>query len=146
LAKKELRPQQMTFAMVAVYALIWTGLTVAGRLNVDFAKEFPMRGVGMLYFALLPLLMGSLASAQERHFGMLHSQAMLPVPRAQQWAVKASVVLVLAVVLGVVLPWFVFAPPQIPRTSFWPLAAGIVLLTPWSLYISSCCGRGIMRC
>ena len=144
LAKKELRLQQMTFAMVAVYALIWTGLTVAGRLNPDFAREFPIRGVGMLYFALLPLLVGSLASAQERHFGMLQSQAMLPVPRAQQWAVKAGVVLILALVLGVVLPWFVFAPPQISRTSFWPLAASILLLTTWSLYISSWCGSGVM--
>jgi ABC-type transport system involved in multi-copper enzyme maturation permease subunit len=144
LAKKELRLQQMTFAMVAVYALIWTGLTVAGRLNPDFPREFPMRGVGMLYFALLPLLVGSLASAQERHFGMLQSQAMLPVPRTRQWAVKASVVLVLALVLGVILPWFVFAPPQIPRTSFWPLAASILLLTTWSLYISSWCGSGII--
>ena len=144
LAKKELRLQQMTFAMVAVYALIWTGLTVAGRLNLDFAREFPMRGVGMLYFALLPLLMGSLASAQERQFGMLQSQAMLPVPRAHQWAVKAGVVLVLALVLGVVLPWFVFAPPQLSRASFWPLVASIVLLTTWSLYISSWCGSGII--
>ena len=83
LAKKELRLQQMTFAMVAVYALIWTGLTVAARLNPEFAREFPVRGVGMLYFALLPLVMGSLASAQERQFGMLQSQAMLPLPRAQ---------------------------------------------------------------
>lgn len=144
LAKKELRLQQMTFAMVAVYALIWTGLTVAARLNLDFAREVPMRAVGMLYFALLPLLMGSLASAQERHFGMLQSQAMLPVPRTQQWAVKASVVLVLALVLGVALPWFVFAPPQVSHTSFWPLAASIVLLTTWSLYISSWCGSGII--
>jgi hypothetical protein len=88
--------------------------------------------------------MGSLASAQERQFGMLQSQAMLPVPRAQQWAVKATVVLVLALVLGVVLPWFVFAPPQISRTSFWALAASIVLLTTWSLYISSWCGSGII--
>jgi hypothetical protein len=144
LAKKELRLQEMTFAMVALYALIWIGLTVAGRLNVDLAREFPMRGVGILYFALLPLLMGSLASAQERHFGMLQSQAMLPVPRAQQWAVKAGVVFVLAFVLGVLLPWFVFAPPQLSRTSFWPLAASILLLTTWSLYVSSWCGSGII--
>jgi hypothetical protein len=144
LAKKEIRLQQMTFAMVALYALIWTGLTVAGQLNADFARDFPIRGVGMLYFALLPLLVGSLASAQERQFGMLQSQAMLPVSRAQQWAVKASVVLVLALVLGVVLPWFVFAPPQISRASFWPLAGTIVLLTTWSLYISSWCGGGII--
>src|SRR4029079_29103 len=90
------------------------------------------------------LLIGSLASGQERHLGMLQSQAMLPVPRTQQWAVKASVVLLLALVLGVVLPWFVFAPPQISRTAFWPLAASIVLLTTWSLYISSWCGSGII--
>jgi hypothetical protein len=144
LAKKELRLQQMTFAMVALYALIWSALTIAGRLNPEFEREFPIRGVGLLYFALLPLLMGSLASAQERQFGMLQSQAMLPVPRAQQWAVKAGVVLVLALVLGVILPWFVFAPPQLSRASFWPLVASIALLTTWSLYISSWCGSGII--
>jgi hypothetical protein len=144
LTKKELRLQQMTFAMVAFYALIWTAVTIAGRLNPEFGREFPIRGVGLLYFALLPLLMGSLASAQERQFGMLQSQAMLPVPRSQQWAVKASVVLVLALVLGVVLPWFVFAPPQVSRASFWPLAASIALLTTWSLYISSWCGSGVI--
>jgi hypothetical protein len=144
LAKKELRLQQMTFAMVAFYALVWTVLTIAGRLNPEFGREFPIRGFGLLYFALLPLLMGSLASAQERQFGMLQSQAMLPVPRAQQWAVKAGVVLVLALVLGVILPWFVFAPPQLSRASFWPLAATIALLTTWSLYISSWCRSGII--
>lgn len=144
LAKKELRLQQMTFAMVAFYALIWTSLTIAGRLNPEFGREFPIQGVGLLYFALLPLLMGSLASAQERQFGMLQSQAMLPVPRAQQWAVKAGVVLVLSLVLGVILPWFVFAPPQLSRESFWPLLASIALLTTWSLYISSWCRSGII--
>jgi len=144
LAKKELRLQQMTFAMVAFYALIWTSLTIAGRLNPAFGREFPIQGVGLLYFALLPLLIGSLASAQERQFGMLQSQAMLPVPRAQQWAVKAGVVLVLSLVLGVILPWFVFAPPQLSRASFWPLVASIALLTTWSLYISSWCRSGII--
>ena len=144
LAKKELRLQQMTFAMVAFYALIWTSLTIAGRLNPEFGRGFPIQGVGLLYFALLPLLMGSLASAQERQFGMLQSQAMLPVPRAQQWAVKAGVVLVLSTVLGVILPWLVFAPPQLLRPSFWPLLASIALLTTWSLYISSWCRSGII--
>ena len=33
-------------------------------------------------------VVGSLASAQERQFGTLDSQAMLPVSSAQQWAVK----------------------------------------------------------
>jgi hypothetical protein len=75
---------------------------------------------------------------------MLQSQAMLPVRRSHQWVVKAGVVVVLALVLGVVLPWFLFAPPQLSRESFWPLAATIVLLTTWSLYISSWCGSGVI--
>ncbi len=144
LTKKELRLQQMTFAMVALYALIWTALTIAGWLNPAFGREFPIRGAGLLYFALLPLLMGSLASAQERQFGMLQSQAVLPVTRGRQWAVKAGVVLVLAVVLGVILPWFVFAPSQLSPTYIGPLAGSIVILTTWSLYISSWCGSGMI--
>ena len=90
LAKKELRLQQMTFAMVAVYALIWTGLTVAGELNVDFAREFPMRGVGLLYFALLPLLMGSLASAQERQAPVQPLSQQTP---STQWLPRHSLLL-----------------------------------------------------
>src|SRR5258708_5499171 len=35
-------------------------------------------------------------------------------------------------------------PPQRSRTSLWPLAASVVLLTTWSLYISSWCGSGII--
>ncbi len=144
LVKKELRLQQMTFAMAALYVAIWAALTIAGRMNVEFAKEFPIRGVGLLYFALLPLLMGSIASAQERQCGMLESQSMLPIPFAQQWAVKAGVVLVLALTLGVLLPWIVFAPPQLSSHALWPLAATILLLTTWSLYISSWCDGGVI--
>jgi hypothetical protein len=144
LIKKELRLQQMTFAMAVLYAVIWTLLTIAGRLNVEFARDFPIESVGLLYFALLPLLMGSLASAQEHQFGTFESQAMLPISFAQQWAVKAGVVLALATVLGVLAPWFVFAPPQLSRQALWPLAVGIVLLTSWSLYLSSWTRSGII--
>jgi hypothetical protein len=134
----------MTFAMAALYAVIWTLLTIAGRLNVEFAREFPIEPVGVLYFALLPLLIGSLASAQEHQFGTFESQAMLPISFARQWAVKAGVVLVLATVLGVLLPWLVFAPPQLSREAVWPLGVGIVVLTAWSLYLSSWARSGIV--
>jgi hypothetical protein len=144
LVKKELRLQQLTFTLVALYAAIWTALMIVGRLNPDFRGDVPIRAVGMLYFALLPLVMGSIASAQERQLGMLESQAMLPVPFAQQWAVKAGVVLLLAVVLGVLLPWFVFAPPQLSPQVVWPTAGAILLLTTWSLYLSSCSGSAII--
>jgi hypothetical protein len=144
LLKKELRLQQMTFALVALCAGLSIALTIAARLNLTFGRDFPVRAVGVLYFALLPLLMGSLASAQERQFGMLESQSMLPIPFAQQWAVKVGVVLVLALTLGVLLPWMVFAPPQLASTAWQPLSVAILLLTIWSLYISSWCGSGVV--
>jgi hypothetical protein len=144
LAKKELRLQQMTFAMAALFAGIWAALTIAGRLNLEFARNFPIQGIGLLYFALLPLLIGSLASAQEHQFGTFESQAMLPISFARQWAVKAGVVLMLAIVLGVLLPWLVFAPPQLSRQWLRPLGIAIVLLTSWSLYLSSWTRSGII--
>ena len=143
LAKKELRLQQMTFAMAALFGLIWIAVTAAARVNPEFAADFPVRAVGLLYFALLPLLVGSLGSAQERQFGTLESQAMLPVSFTRQWLVKAGIVLALAVVLGVLVPWFVFAPRQAPYSMFWSLGATVTLLTAWSLYISSWCASGI---
>ena len=144
LVKKELRLQQMTFAMPLLFGGIWIALTIAGRLNPEFAHDFPIRGVALLYFALLPLLIGSLASAQERQFGTLDSQAMLPISHARQWAVKAGIVLGLALVLGVLLPWVFFAPAEAPKATLWLLAAGIVCLTSWSLYLSSWSPTGII--
>jgi len=144
LVKKELRLQQMTFAMPLVFGGTWLALTIAGRLNPEFGRDFPIRAVALLYFALLPLLIGSLGSAQERQFGMLESQVMLPVPYAQQWAVKAGVVLTLALVLGVLIPWFTFAPPQVSKDAFWPLTAGVLVLAAWSLYLSSWSPSGII--
>ena len=144
LVKKELRLQQMTFAMPLLFGGIWVALTIAGRLNPEFGHDFPIRGVALLYFALLPLLIGSLASAQERQFGTLDSQAMLPIPHAQQWAVKAGVVLSLALLLGVLLPWVFFVPAQAPKATLWLLSAGILFLTTWSLYLSSWSPTGII--
>jgi hypothetical protein len=133
----------MTFAMPVVFGLVWVALTLAGRLNPEFGRDFPIRGVALLYFALLPLLIGSLASAQERQFGTLESQAMLPVSYAQQWAVKAGVVLALALVLGALIPWSLMRS-QGPRELFVPLAATVLLLTAWSLYLSSWSPSGII--
>lgn len=144
LVKKELRLQQMTFALVVLYAGIAVALTIAARFYPEFGRGSPVRAVGVLYFALLPLLMGSLASAQERQLGMLEAQSMLPIPFARQWTVKAGVVLVLALTLGVLFPWMVFAPPQLSRDALWPLATAVLLLTTWSLYISSWCASGVI--
>ena len=62
--------------------------------------EFPLAGVGILYGALLAVLIGSLASAEERQNGTLEWQLLLPMAAWKQWAVKVGTVLVLTALLS----------------------------------------------
>ena len=56
------------------------------------------------------ILIGSLASAEERQLGTLEWQTLLPSPAWQQWAVKVGVTFGLALLLGVGLPALLHTP------------------------------------
>ena len=72
----------------------WT----AGRSMSRWASCIPLT---LLYGGSLAILIGSLASAEERQLGMLEWQTLLPSPAWQQWAVKVGVTFGLALLLGV---------------------------------------------
>ena len=57
-----------------------------------------------VYWLGLPVLIGSLATADERQFGTLAWQLQLPTPVWQQWAVKVGTVFGLAMLLAVGVP------------------------------------------
>lgn len=148
LARKELRLQQMTFVVVGLYILGWTAVSLLEYL----APELPALPVGpltMLYFGLLAILIGSLASAEERQFGTLEWQTLLPMPSWQQWAVKVAIALGLAILLGTGLPSALryinnsandFRDPL----QVWPaVTMTVVLLTTCSLYVSSLSTSGV---
>lgn len=142
LVRKELRLQQMTFVVVGLFVLASSALWILSRVNLEY-WEVPIEAVSGLYGALLLVLIGSVASAEERQLGTLPSQLLLPVAARTQWAVKAATTLALALVLGVGVPIlvsFLFSYsegiPWRPRRVKETLAVA-VLLTSCGLYVSS---------
>lgn len=134
LVKKEIHLQQMTFAVAGVSGLFWIaefGFTkmVPGYVGIPFYV------VSVLFGALMALLIGSLASAEERQIGTLEWQLLLPMAMWKQWAVKVGTTLGLAALLSFALP-IVLAAGHVGVNGY---ASAIVLLTVGSLYVSSLC-------
>jgi ABC-type transport system involved in multi-copper enzyme maturation permease subunit len=142
LVRKELRLQQMSFLVVGLFVFAAAVLWALSRINPEY-WEVPIEAISMLYGSLLLVLIGSVASAEERQLGTLPSQLLLPVAARTQWAVKAATTLTLALVLGVGVPLLVSSLfsyadglPWRPRRVKEPLAVA-VLLTSCGLYVSS---------
>jgi hypothetical protein len=146
LVAKELRLQQMVFVVAAIYVLLSLALLWVNR--GDPTAPLIARGaVAMLYSGVLAILVGSLASAEERRLGTLEWQILLPMAAWQQWAVKIAVTFGLVLLLGVGLPVIldVLSPlgedsirSVIPR-----LALALSALAAISLYLSSLSGSGV---
>ena len=97
---KELRLQQMTVIVGALYLPWWGAMAVLWRFAPEAVTSLA-GAVAILYGPLLALLSGSLASAEERQLGTMEWQMLLPLPMWKQWAVKTATVAGLALVLGV---------------------------------------------
>lgn len=148
LVKKELHLQQLPLVFgllyVAIYVLAFTWV----RGDFRFADAFT--ALTVLHAGLLAVLIGALASAEERQMGTIEWQMLLPMAAWRQWAVKAGTAIGLALVLGVALPLLLVSllPPEQPQ-NFGPLVRPsifgfITALTIGSLYVSSLCGSGMV--
>jgi hypothetical protein len=148
LAKKELHLQQMTFVIVALYIAMWVLLSLVKYVRPEL-REFPLLPITMLYLLILSLLIGSLASAEERHFGTMEWQVLLPMAAWKQWAVKAGMVLGLALVLAIGLPalvaWLNTAgeDARVLPQGWFRYSVIVVVLSASSLYLSSLCSSGV---
>ncbi len=144
LAKKELRLQQLTFVVSGIYLLEWAALWVL-RLMAPELESIPFSVATGFHSGAAALLAGSLASAEERHFGTLESQVLLPMATWKQWTVKAGttfgVVLLLAVWLPALLGRFSPSGDNL-RVNEW-FAGTMILLAAGSLYVSSLCASGL---
>ena len=144
LAKKELRLQQLTFVVSGIYLLAWGALALVRQIVSGF-EGIPIAALTVLHSGAIALLSGSLASAEERQFGTLESQVLLPMATWKQWTVKAGttfgVVLLLAVGLPALLGRFSPSGDGL-RVNGW-FAGAIILLTAGSLYVSSLCASGL---
>jgi hypothetical protein len=135
LVKKEIHLQQMTFVVSGVWLVIWVVESVLTRMIPGFVG-LPLPVVSVMFGALLALLIGSLASAEERQLGTLEWQVLLPMPMWKQWGVKVGTALGLAALFSFALP-VVLAEGHVSINAVY--AGVIVLLTTGSLYVSSLC-------
>ncbi len=147
LLRKELHLQQISFLVVGLYVMVWLALWLTADGPPDTLRV-ALQPLTLMYLGLLSLLIGSVASAEERQLGTLPSQLLLPIAAWKQWTIKAGTAVGLAVVLGIVLPLLLHAvlplpddrlPPRLTRE---PLVA-VVLLTMLSMYVSSLSASGV---
>jgi hypothetical protein len=143
LVKKELYLQHMTFAITVVYVVVCAAVVVLDVAPLD--RYTSVVGAMTAVYALgIPVLAGSLATAQERQFGTLAWQLQLPTPAWQQFAVKLAIVFGLALLLST-------SARVLLLNSLWPserhpLEIPIVLaivMAATSMYLSSLCTTAV---
>jgi hypothetical protein len=146
LLRKELRLQQMTFVLSAIYAGLWTAIQLARQIDPDTMYLGPTLGsITTLHVGLVALMAGALPSAEERQFGTADWKVLLPVAAWRQWALKAGLAISIAVVLAVGLPvlleWVSTSPDHLDVDE--QTLPVVILLTSAALYVSSMSTSGL---
>jgi hypothetical protein len=147
LVAKELRLQVPTFAVAGLFAIVWgVSLSVPDRLPSLFSTY------QVLFGMLLALLAGSVATAEERQFGTIASQLLLPQAAWRQWTVKLVVVfgVVAALSVGLNLLLGAASPEDIRshlrlafRGEVPELLGALALVTTVAFYVSSFTSGGL---
>ena len=138
LIEKELRLQQIAFAVSAYSVVLWAGVRVTWP-GLPGARDI-FTAVGFIFGALVAILIGSLTSAEERQLHTHEWQLLLPTAAWQQWTVKIAVAISLALLLGLAVPTLLAGGDV--GFGIWP-AAAIIFLTVGSIYISSLSPGGL---
>lgn len=143
LIAKELRLQQLTFVIAGFYMageILRSLLERGGYIRITEGFQEVMVPI---YFGAVALVAGSLASAEERHHGTVEAQLLLPVSARKQWAFKAGITVMLAIVLGLGIPLLIASivrPGLVTRMrpgDGLPVLVVVVALTACALYVSS---------
>jgi hypothetical protein len=138
LVKKELRLQYLTFSVAGVYVLAGTFVALAQGENRAYMGP-TFFGVSVMHGCFIALLAGCVASAEERHLGVLASNVLLPHPGWRQWWTKVGVTMAIVAALGIGLPALLglILRPLDPFVIVLEYVLGIALLTCGALYVSS---------
>jgi hypothetical protein len=143
LALKELRLQQLAWALALIYALLYAGLVLWRRGTAE--ADSLAQALTMFFSGAIAIVIGSVMTAEERQLGTLDMQLLQPLAGGTQWFVKAGVALASAAVMTVVLPLALAAvlPPE-GRDPFYSrngippqFVATVMILVASSAYVSS---------
>lgn len=143
---KELHLLEITFVVSGLYVAAWLAVVLVGESLFPTRRAGYMTVATLLHAGAIPLLAGSLASAEERQLGTLGWQVLLPIATWRQWAVKVAVVLILSLGLAIGVPailYALFASGPGPVRLGWPPAAAVAAVATLSLYASSLSTNGV---
>ena len=155
LVAKEVRLQQLAIVIAVLWAVAYT---LAEASGVRAARELSGADLGItiltvlsaFYSLVLPVVIGSLACAEERQFGTLDAQLLTPVRSSTQWIVKSLTALGLAELLALLIPLALarlFGDRVLivgPRNTLTVEAHVLVLgMTSIGLYVSSLARSGM---
>jgi hypothetical protein len=147
LIEKELRLQQLAFAVAALYA----GVSIAAAILSRGRGPNVLGFVTILYAGMLTLLIGATASAEERHLRTLDAQLLQPVDLSRQWLIKSGVVVVMTLLLAVLLPGTLavtlmtthIGSNVIQTLFFGKVILMLLSLSAVSVYVSTLCASGL---
>jgi alpha-tubulin suppressor-like RCC1 family protein len=106
LLKKELQLQQISLLGAAGLLVLHIGVIVL-RYHHHFAKDSAgevLTSIFWMLWLVMPVVIGSMAVAEERRLGVMEGQLCLPVSRRVQFAIKVFLTLFLGIFLGGVMP------------------------------------------
>ncbi len=145
LVKKELRLQQMTFAVSGLYVLAAVASMILAAKNAPYL--YPTFGpLSIIHAYCIPVLAGAVASAEERHLGTLAGQLLQPRDMRVQWAVKTVVTIGIALLLTFGLPALLMAIHRPADGTFrveTDLMLGVGLLCAAAMWVSSLSGNAL---
>jgi hypothetical protein len=146
LTAKEIRLQSLTLVIGGLYVLAWYAV-VNSRSLLPESLQLPLGMVTPIFGGTVGLVVGSFASAEERHLGTAAWQGLLPVAAWRQWTVKVVSALTIALVIGAGLPRILelVTPGLLPFYDFMPATQPLIVLivTISSLYVSSLSTSGL---
>jgi len=137
LIKKELRLQQATFAVSGIYVAVCLVVIMGRRFAPGAFSESPLYIATFMNTALIPMMTGAIASAEERRLGTADWHNLLPLAAWKQWTIKAGMALAIVFVLGVVLPELLTAIAREPGMRQGMEPATVMTICVVALYVSS---------
>jgi hypothetical protein len=152
LLRKELRLHRPVFYLAALFVVCW--LAALGLKALRPAWEVQFQAVfGVILVIYLPLawlLSGCISLGEEKRLGTWGWHLTLPVSGARQWVVKISFALLIALILGILMPalaWLAAKAPNIPE-GWWrgALLAAVygTVLSFWSVTMFGSVVRAIL--
>src|ERR1039458_8891594 len=108
LLSKEFQSQYVNLLLAAGLLVIHLGVLAVRRLGADYLRTHPDMSMTLEAFPVLwlamPLLVGSVAVAEERKLGTFEALSCLPTSRWLQFGIKLGLALLLGILLGAVVP------------------------------------------